>query len=552
MLERQQVNMTRIPINCKTHFSLLKGFCKCDVLADRCKEYGYKSCVISDIKTISGAVSFHKECLDKGIKPIIGCDFVDFMLIAKNKDGWFDLIKCVSDQSIDNILDVAKNKNLICVSGVVADRKSIKDAFGENLINYDYQKDAVYYVDKEDVDCHRVLLCSGMKTNLPKVKKKMQKDEDFDNKVFFESDNFYLKKQTDVKTSKANEKVYKKIEALCEDYQITEGPMLPKFKCPDGYKDEDDYLTHLCRIGWRERLINNNKVEKQPEEQQGKEKKKAYGDRVKNELNVILRANLSGYFLIVQDILREIKDRGWLAGPGRGSAAGCLVSYLISITEVDPIEHGLIFERFYNEGRNTGGNISLPDIDVDVPAEHRDEIIDYIKQKYGQENVSQMITFGRLQGRAAMKEVLRINDIVSFAEMNEITQHIPDEAQISDQLELMDDKSIINWTLENESESLKNWCKKNEDGSLEGPLADIFTQAIKIEGTNKSQGKHAAGVIISKNRLKDICPMVQDKNKQMIAAFEMNDLESQGHVKFDILGIDLLSKIMDIINHESN
>jgi DNA polymerase-3 subunit alpha len=116
----------------------------------------------------------------------------------------------------------------------------------------------------------------------------------------------------------------------------------------------------------------------------------------------------------------------------------------------------------------------------------------------------------------------------------------------------MEQKSIIRWALENQPESLEAWCKINDDGELVGPLSEIFEQAIKIEGTNKSQGKHAAGVIISKEKLKDVCPMIKDKNGQMIAGFEMNDLESQGHVKFDVLGIDLLGKVMEIINYESN
>ena len=219
---------------------------------------------------------------------------------------------------------------------------------------------------------------------------------------------------------------------------------------------------------------------------------------------------------------------------------------MIGITEVDPIEFDLLFERFYNEGRNTEDHVSLPDIDMDVPAEHRDEVIDYIKEKYGVDKVSQMVTFGKLQGRAAIKEVLRINDAVSFSEMNAITDSIPDEARISDQLELMEDKSIIKWALENESEALKNWCYYDSDGNLDGPLSNYFEQAIKIEGTNKSQGKHAAGVIISKHPLAEVCPMVKDKNGKMIAALEMNDLEAMGHVKFDVLGIDLLSKIMEI------
>lgn len=198
----------------------------------------------------------------------------------------------------------------------------------------------------------------------------------------------------------------------------------------------------------------------------------------------------------------------------------------------------------------TPASVALPDIDMDVPAEHRDEVIDYIKQKYGESNVSQMITFGRLQGRAAIKEVLRINEAVSFAEMNAITNSIPDEAKISDQLELMEEKSIIKWALENEPDSLRNWCFYNDNEELDGPLANLFEQAIKIEGTNKSQGKHPAGVIISKHKLDEVCPMTNDKSGDPVVAFEMNALEYQGHIKFDVLGIDLLSKIMEICDEE--
>ncbi len=235
--------------------------------------------------------------------------------------------------------------------------------------------------------------------------------------------------------------------------------------------------------------------------------------------------------------MNYVKSKGWLAGPGRGSAAGCLVSYLLGITDVDPIEHGLLFERFYNEGRNTEDYVSLPDVDMDVPAEHRDEVIAMIKEKYGEENVSQMITFGRLQGRAALKEVLRINDAVSFSEMNAITDSIPDESKISDQLELMEDKSIIRWSLENEPEKLKNWCYYSEDGKLDGPLAGLFEQAIRIEGTNKSQGKHPAGVIISKHKLSDVCPMIQDKSGDKIAGFDMGDLETPSMCLSDCFGL---------------
>ena len=524
---------TWAPLNCKTHFSLLKGFCRCDSLAAKCKEYGYTACGIADIGTISGAADFHKSCKQEGIKPILGCDFEDFILYAKNKDGWFDLIKYVSAQDVDTLKLIARHGNVICVS---SDANGLQKLFKSNYINLDYSDHEVFYVDKEDAECHRVMLCSGMKTNLKKVAKKIKDNEEFDNKKFFLSDDWYLPISVE-----ADDTINKIID-MCEDYELNEKPMLPKYNCPQGMS-EDEYLKDLCREGWRNKLIGSNKIDNE-------EKKNLYLERIKKEMDVIFKAELSGYFLIVRDIVTYVKDQGWIAGPGRGSAAGCLVSYLLSITEVDPIEYDLIFERFYNEGRNTDDYVSLPDIDVDVPAEHRDDVIAYIKERYGQENVAQMITFGRLQGRSAVKEVLRINDAVSFSEMNNITDAIPDEAQISDQLEMMEDPSIIKWALINEADSLREWCYMDEEENVNGPLADLFKQAIKIEGTNKSQGKHAAGVIISKHKLKDICPMVLDKSGKPIAAFEMNDLESQGHVKFDILGIDLLSKIMDIIASE--
>jgi len=527
-----------IPINCKTHFSLLRGFCKPADLAATCKKYGYQACAIADFKTVSGAVDFHQACLDNDIKPLIGCDFDDYVLIAKNKDGWFDLIKLVTihhlSPDIDTLKQIALKGNLLCVSA----NEVYKSIFGKHFVKYDYNNYKVYYVNRKDAIPHRVLLCSGMKTTLPKVQTKIKKNEEIDNKEFFMSDDFYLPTPEAFDNNTQEIELVNKIANMCEDYEITKKPMLPQFKCPDSM-DENEYLKKLCRHGWRQKLMASGKVA-------NKEDEANYLARVKTEFEVIFKAELSGYFLIVQDIVNYIKEQGWLAGPGRGSAAGCLVSYLLGITEVDPIEYGLIFERFYNEGRNTEDYVSLPDIDVDVPAEHRDEVIDYIRQKYNPENVSQMITFGRLQGRAALKEVLRINEAVSFAEMNEITQNIPNEADISDQLEIADEKSIIRWALMNESENLKKWCKINEDQTLDGDLASMFEQAINIEGTNKSQGKHAAGVIISQHKLKDVCPMVKDKTGNLIAAFEMNDLESQGHVKFDILGIDLLSKIMDI------
>jgi len=514
------------PINCKTHFSLQRGFCKTDKLAKRCKDMGYTACGIADFETVSGAVEFSADCKKHNIKPIIGCEFDGYILYAKNKKGWFDLVRYVSSKNLDVLKEVAKAGNVICVT---KEKNGFAKLFKHNHHQLDYENEAIYYVDQSDADCHRVMLCSKLKTTLKKIKNTEHDYEQF----FNGEDRWFLPEPNESARGFG-------IADKCEDYDLAGPPLLPTFECPKEY-NEDEYLTQLCRDGWARLLIPSGKVK-------DKEYKEIYADRVKHELKVIFKAQLSGYFLIVQDIIQWVREQGWLAGPGRGSAAGCLVSYLLGITEVDPIEYDLIFERFYNEGRNTEGNVAIPDIDMDVPAERRDEVIDYIKEKYGETKVAQMITFGRLQGRAALKEVLRINESVSFAEMNAITDCMIDESKISDQLEMMEDKSVIRWNLENKAEDLRNYCYYNDKGQLEGPLANIFEQAINIEGTNKSQGKHPAGVIISSVNLADVCPMTEDKDGNPVVAFEMNALEFQGHVKFDVLGIALLSKVMEVCN----
>ena len=528
------------PINCKTHFSLQSAFCKSDKLVKRCVEYGYTVCGIADFGTLSGAVEFQQSCKENGIKAIIGCEFDGYILYAKNKDGWFDLVKYVSNQTLNILKDVASNGNVLCVT---SEKNGFANLFKSNHVLLDFEREAIYYVDQSDAECHRIMLCGKMKTTFKKVEKL-----DHDYKQFFdpahrEYDTFWLPSKDLTFTKRPiHESAVNLVADKCEQYDLADKPSFPTFSCPDGI-GEDDYLTELCREGWKLRLVGTEKIAT-------KEDRDRYTEQIKHELKVIFKAQLSGYFLIVQDIIRWVKLKGWLAGPGRGSAAGCLISYLLGITDVDPVEFDLLFERFYNEGRNTEDNVAIPDIDMDVPAEHRDEVISYIKKKYGEPNVAQMITMGRLQGRSAIKEVCRVYEASSFAEINEITSALPDEQLISDQLELMDNKSVILWALEYQPEKLRNYCYVNEDSQLDGPMKDIFTQAINIEGTNKSQGKHPAGVIISKHKLSDVCPMTVDKNGDPIVAFEMNPLEQQGHVKFDVLGIDLLSKIMEICKDE--
>lgn len=534
--------MKWFPLCNLTHYSLQKAFSKPKQLAKKCSENSYPACGIADYKSISGAVQFYQACVENDIKPIIGCSFDGFSLFAKNKEGWLELIRIVSSLN-DNeevnsglLLKLAGNGNLICV----APNEALSPISGPDFYKKTDAFPTTYYADQDDAQLHRILLCSGMKTTIPKVQKALAARQSIENQQFFESNGFYVKGRTEAAAMLVNDPkmdVFDEIFNKIENYNILNKPMLPAFPCPNGL-DERDYLRELVEQGWKDLQGSISEQDWQ-----------VYRDRIEREFKVIDDADLSGYFLIVWDCLNYCRQQGWMVGPGRGSAAGCLISYLIGITMIDPILYDLLFERFYNAGRNTEDHISLPDIDIDVPGGKRDEIIHNWKEKYGPSQVSQMCTFGRLQGRSAIKEVLRVNNACGFGEMNEITRYIPDEAAISDQLAEMDeeDRSIIRWALLNNADDLRDYCHIDDDGNLKGDYYEYFEQAINIEGTFKTQGKHAAGVVISAEPLYAVCPMVNQKHgKEKIAGLEMNDLEALGHVKFDVLGINLLDKLMYI------
>lgn len=397
-----------------------------------------------------------------------------------------------------------------------------------------------HYVRKSDASDQRILLCNNLKTTLPEISNKINTNQNVPMGCFFLSDNFHILSQEEMNDLHSQEEIDNTIlvSDMCESYEIGSKPRLPPFDCG---QSPDEFLRQLCRNGWKEKIANII-----PKDQQN-----FYTDRIKYELDILQGAGLSSYFLIVQDIVNFVRTSGWLPGPGRGSAAGCLVSYLVGITGIDPIKYNLMFDRFYNAGRNSKDRISMPDIDVDVPIEKREDIISYIKNKYGHSQVSQMVTFNTIKGRGAIKDVLRVYGNIGFEEMNRITKNIPDEAKIADELQEMKDEtgeaSIIRWALENESEKLKDWCFIDDNNELQGPLAKRFEQAIRLEGTKVNQSKHAAGVVIADCDLSEICPTVYDaKSKTKIAGMEMEDLESIGIVKFDILGVAMLDKIMYI------
>jgi DNA polymerase-3 subunit alpha len=401
-----------------------------------------------------------------------------------------------------------------------------------------------FYPERKDAVDHRVLICTKLKTTMKKLDQKISEKKDLESLKFIRSSNYYIKSFDFLKDNYDNISVENlaNIPNLIDSIEILSKPKLPVFKTPDA-SSEDEYLKQLCRNGWRKLIMDRVDPSKFD----------AYKDRVLKELEVIKKANLAGYFLIVQDYVNHFRDLGCLVGPARGSGGGSLVCYLTGITLIDPIEYGLLFERFYNEGRNTEDHVSLPDIDVDFPPDYRDDVIQYLKDKYGESRVCQMLTFGKLAGRSIIKEVLRVNESCGFEQMNQITDKIPNEAAISDLLEEMENPSVIRWALENDKNSLIDYCWLDDDGNLQGEYAKAFEQAMRMEGIFKTQGKHAAGVVIASDDLQEICPMVKSsRSSEQIAGMEMGDLEAIGCVKFDILGVNLLKKISETIHEVNN
>jgi len=617
-----------ISLHNHSHYSLLDGLSKPKRIAEVCEEYDMNACAITDHGNIAGAVEFCAEMQDKGIKPILGCEFYmndnptvkdkenrklsHLVVLAKNREGWDKLIEAVSESNEEQYyyykprisLDMLSKytDNLIAFSGhpgsdlgnimfksldvysckTIEEAQSfLTDTFWEDTVelalkyriafgaeNFYLEIQLVdvenmpatqviadvlrkvsketgipcvatgdsHYPKREDAVDQRVILCSGMNTTINKVNRTIAEGGSSGLDAFFNSDNFCIPSHEDVvKCGNTEEEIANsvKITNMCEEYDILGPPQLPVFEWTDG-KTEEEYLRQLCREGWKKRYKDTWDTQ-------------VYVDRIEKELKVFNDAKLNGYFLIVQDYVNYAKNKGWLVGPARGSGAGCLVSYLLGITEIDPIPYDLLFERFFNEARAYNPETKkgdYPDIDMDFSKAHRKLIIEYIRDRYGADRVCQMATFGRLMGRGALKEVLRVHGACDHATSNMITRDIPDEADIADHLKDSGESSIIQWTLDNSPELISDYCTVEADGSLSGDYAKYFAQAIRIEGTLKTQSKHAAGIVISKEPLNRICPMIYDKKGgQPIAGYDMGSLEKIGVVKYDILGILALDRL---------
>lgn len=410
-----------------------------------------------------------------------------------------------------------------------------------------------HYSEPEDAIDQRVLLCSSLKTTMKKAESSLGTADEIGLASFFKSNRYHIPflQEMEAIHTEAELRNSVLISEACEEYSILSNPMIPTFPCPNGLT-QTEYFRKLCEEGFVKRLTprTTNGVIAHPEPNHAGKGIGEYRERLEKEFSTFTKVGLDGYFLIVEDYCRYARSQGWLLGEGRGSAAGSLISYVLGITDVDPLPYDLLVERFYNDGRNSPGKVSLPDIDTDVQTSKREKLITYIKNKYGFDRVCQISNYGRLQGKSALKEVLRVHDVCSFEQMNEITKGLPSEAEISDLLqsdfEEYGESSIIRHALENDPKDFEQWCKIDDEGELVGDYARYFAQAIRLEGTLKSRGKHASGLIICDKPLSDICPMVYDKGTdEQIIAYEMKASEKSGLAKFDVLAQSSLDKLQN-------
>ncbi len=560
-----------VHLHVHTEYSLLDGANRIKDLIKRTKELGMDSIAITDHGVMYGVIEFYKEAVSNGIKPILGCEVytakrtrhdkqgtVDsdpghLVLLAKNNHGYKNLMKIVSigftegfyyRPRIDFEVLERYSEGLIalsaCLSGDVPkallnnDFEKAKEIaqkysgiFGKDNFYLEIQSNGIeeqryvnsqliklsketgiplvatndaHYLRKEDARAHEILLCiqTGKSIN----------DED---RMKFPTDDFYVKSPEEMEEFFANipEAISNtvKIAEMC-NVELEFGKLhLPKFNVPDD-KDAYEYLRELCYEGLKHHYGENieDKV-----------------DRLEYELSVIKQMGYVDYFLIVSDFIRYAKDRGIPVGPGRGSAAGSLVAYCLGITNIDPLKYNLLFERFLNPER-----ITMPDIDIDFCYERRQEVIDYVVRKYGEDKVSQIITFGTMAARGAIRDVGRALDI-PYNEVDVVAKMIPIQMGMS-----IDKALEINPELR---------AKYEQDSKVK----ELIDTARLFEGMPRHASTHAAGVVISKEPITNYVPL--NRNDECITTqFPMGQLEEIGLLKMDFLGLRTLTVIKDAVD----
>ncbi len=564
-----------VHLHLHTPYSLLDGFTRIDKLMTRCKELEMDAVAITDHGVMFGVVEFYKEARKNGIKPIIGCEVyvaqrsrfdrenIDkrsyhLVLLAETQEGYQNLINIVSLGYTEGFyykprvdFDVLKenSKGIIalsaCLAGEVQQRLlegnydaakevalHLNEVFGQGnffleLQDHDIQEQArvnlflqklsketgiplvatndVHYTNKEDNKTHEILMCiqTGKTLN----------DE---HRMEFKTNEFYLKSPDEMAAifegfDGAIENTVKIAERCNVEFDF-DTIHLPKFEIEDKNETPYEMLRRLCYAGLKKRYDHPSQ--------------EAIA-RLEFELDVISKMGYIDYFLIVWDFIFYAKSNQIMVGPGRGSAAGSLVAYTLEITDVDPLEYSLLFERFLNPER-----ISMPDVDIDFCYERREQVIDYVKRKYGEDHVAQIITFGTLGARAAIRDVGRVLD-APYGEVDRVAKEIP---------------FAIGMTIDKALEVnpiLRQWY---EEGDTVTEMIDI---AREIEGLPRHASTHAAGVVISKNAVSKYVPLYMHQDS-VTTQFPMNTLEELGLLKMDFLGLRTLTVIRDTLQNVEN
>ena len=553
-----------------TEYSLLDGASRIADIVSRAKELGMDSLAITDHGVMFGVIDFYRECQKQGIHPVIGCEVYTaartrfdkdaekdkhmghLVLLAETDQGYRNLMKIVSESfrhgfyykpRVDKDLLRQYSEGLIalsaCLAGNVqnnllngnyegARREALEMAeiFGEGNFFLELQDQGleeearilpdmirlheetglplvatndVHYVRREDAKAQDVLMCIQTGATI-----------DEENRMRFQGDQYYLKSEEEMRLlfagfPEALENTYE-IAHRC-NVEFTFGQLhLPDFTAPDGMTNRE-YLRHLCETGLRERYG-------QPDE--------SLVQRLDYELTTIENMGYVEYFLIVWDFINYAKSRSIMVGPGRGSAAGSIVAYTLRITDVDPIKYGLIFERFLNPER-----VSMPDIDIDFCYERRGEVIDYVTEKYGADNVSQIITFGTMKAKQAVRDVGRVLN-VSYQDTDAIAKAIP---------------FALNMTIDRALDMSPD-LKAKYDGDPQAH--QVIDMARAIEGMPRHASTHAAGVVISKKALDEYVPLYLT-DKGLATQFNMTTIEELGLLKMDFLGLRNLTIIRDAL-----
>ena len=561
--------MSFVHLHVHTEFSLLDGACRIEQLAKRIKELGQTAVAITDHGVMYGAVAFYKACLAEGIKPIIGCEvyvaprtrfdkdhtvdaeYTHLILLCKNETGYKNLCYLVSaaftegfyiKPRIDWELLHGHAEGLVCLSGCVAGAiprmlcagnyeqakaKAIElnELFGEGNFYLEIQDhdleiekkaaegllrlhretgiplavtNDAHYIEKDDAYYQDVLMCiqTGKSVADPA-------------RLKFETNEFYIKDEAQMRSlfpeyPEAADNTVRIAEMCNYDFEFGHYK-LPRFKLPEGETDSFEFLKKLCDRGFAERYAADRSEVRQ---------------QLDYELSMIKQMGFVDYFLIVSDFIGYAKSQKIPVGPGRGSAAGSVVSYCLGITDVDPIKYSLFFERFLNPER-----VSMPDIDVDFCVNRRGEVIDYVNRKYGHDHVAQIVTFGTMAARAAIRDVGRVLD-VSYADTDNVAKNVP---------------MALGMTI---SEALKISKPLREMYENDETMHRLIEVAEALEGMPRHASMHAAGVVITDKPVYEYVPLSKN-DESVVCQYQMTTLEELGLLKMDFLGLRNLTVLED-------